>query len=259
METIFLILGIGLISTVIFAYRIIETKYGYIQAERLRILQSLLFILIIIVHGSITLGITNISIFICISFFISGLFEIIGVNTGYIFGSYKYTDRACPLPSILGVPLCYPLAWVGLTYAGFWTGLLLFKDVPTGIIHFDWQLILGISVLVTLLDVISDPIAVHEGRWTWHRPGKFYNVPLTNFVGWLFTALVILTVFKYSAPQMNPVAASPTLTYLPVMGYIIFAGAGARVCFERRLKIPAYIGVITAVVILAVSLLKLYF
>jgi putative membrane protein len=47
------------------------------------------------------------------------------------------------------------------------------------------------AVALTAWDVFLDPRMVREGYWTWSRPGRYEDVPMSNFVGWLATGLTV--------------------------------------------------------------------
>ncbi len=255
-ESIIISSGTILILSVLFAYRMVENRYGYVWAERLRIVQTFLLLVLFLSHGIYTIGLVNILGFIAISIIISGTFEIIGVNKGWIFGPYHYNPPSCPLPAVMGVPLCYPIGWCGMTYAAFWMGALLMNTGSLNQIIITPVFILLVAGLVTLLDIISDPIAVDEGRWSWHKPGAFYGVPLSNFIGWFFTAVVILATFSVAAPVLSNSAGSPFLGYLPAFGYIVFLFAASRPCFERKLPVAGYIALAAGAVLTMISITK---
>ena len=247
-----------LIISVLFAYRMIEKRNSYVHAERFRMIQVILFTGFFLIHGILTMGFINMISFIAISVILSATLEIIGTNTGWLTGKFKYTDLACPLPSILGVPLCYPLAWCGLVYTGMWTAICFTADFNTGNFEIGIPVLLLTPALVTLLDVILDPIAVHEGRWSWEKPGRFYGVPFSNFRGWFVTTLIIILSFTYALrPELQMNDLSRWFVFAPTFGFALLAAAAGRVCFERQLKIPGTIAIITAIVSLTISLMKI--
>ncbi len=248
-----------LIISVLFVYRIIE-KYGsYAQAENFRMFQVTLFTGFFLIHGILTIGLVNMASFLVISIVLSAVLEIIGTNTGWLTGKFKYTDRACPLPSVLGVPLCYPLAWCGLVYTGMWTAICIITVLGSPEFEIGLPVILLTPALVTLLDIILDPIAVHEGRWVWEKPGKFYGVPFSNFRGWFITTLIIILSFSYGLqPELQINELSQWYVFAPVFGYCGLAVAASRVCFERGLKIPGIIAIIAGGMTAILCLLKLF-
>ncbi|GIS54397.1 hypothetical protein Ct9H90mP29_14390 [bacterium] len=79
--------------------------------------------------------------------------------------------------------------------------------MATVIVIFDDQKILGWillyrgsinyrnRLLLGVLDMVLDPIAVDEKRWSWDFPGVYYGIPLLNFFGWFLTVAMILSIF----------------------------------------------------------------
>lgn len=130
--------------------------------------------------------------------------EAIGVNTGFPFGAYHYTNVLAPLlPG--GVPLAVIFAWIMILFSvqGVIYGLTTRVHSPLG------RIILR-SVLTTLLDMLLEPVAFHlEHYWNWLSPGSvnFYGVPLSNFVAWFvmsfFLFMVINTFVLSSIFLMN--------------------------------------------------------
>jgi putative membrane protein len=48
---------------------------------------------------------------------------------------------------------------------------------------------------LTAWDVYLDPRMVREGAWAWERPGRYEDVPLSNFAGWLLTAAALFAAW----------------------------------------------------------------
>ena len=131
--------------------------------------------------------------------------EAIGVNFGWIFGSYHYTGMLGP--QVLGVPLIVILVWDIYVYSAYMivshiVNIRLTKK--TSLLRKLW-----VSAIVAVLtglattahDLIIDPIAVTKGWWVWHTPGLYFpefmgGVPLSNFFGWIFLSALAVFVFK---------------------------------------------------------------
>ncbi|RMF07015.1 MAG: carotenoid biosynthesis protein [Candidatus Neomarinimicrobiota bacterium] len=239
-----------LILSVIFGYRFLEHRVGYRAAERLRIGQMAAFLILFSVHGGTLLGGSVFAGLLGTAFAGTLLIEWTGVRWGWFFGRYRYTDTACILPAVGGVPLCYPIAWAGLIYAGFWTSLLWLPP-SGGVVHLSVPFI-GLTALeVTVLDFILDPIAVDEGRWVWQRQGRYYGVPWTNFAGWFSTVVVILLAVRWEMGSRLAIhTPSHWALIYPGLGYGLLAAITVRVCRERQLKIPAWLGGATALLTL---------
>ncbi len=103
--------------------------------------------------------------------------EFIGIQTGYPFGPYAYTDVL--QPQLLGVPLAIAMAWgslVGL-WAFLWSGGRLMRAL--------WVAMGAIAV-----DLLLEPYATAI-RHYWHWDTS--EIPLANYVSWgVFAALLSL-------------------------------------------------------------------
>lgn len=98
------------------------------------------------------------------------------------------------------------------------------------------------SALVTLWDVVADPLAIAEGGWIWEKEGRFYGVPLSNFAGWLITGALIFATFLFFYDATQTALIAPWVEYLPAIGYCVITAVFARACLEKRMLIPGIIG-----------------
>ena len=249
--------------SVLFLYRLTRAGYksilffnnnfnkndNYDLAEKIRVVQVCLGFSFFIYHSIIFFGILNTSLFFFASFIISLTLEIVGTNKGLVFGKYSYNFNLCPGPTIGNVPVLIALSWTGLIYMALVCSML-FLDVEIvsdiNILH-----ILLTSFFITILDLVLDPIAVDEGRWFWDEPGKYYGVPLKNFIGWFFNTTLILLVFSYLSFDHSITNFYPNyITFAPAILFIILPLIAARPCFERNLNIAAIIGVLFTLVLI---------
>ncbi|NNE70376.1 MAG: carotenoid biosynthesis protein, partial [Rhodothermales bacterium] len=115
--------------------------------------------------------------------------ELLGTTTGFPFGSYFYTHWLGP--QMLGhVPWFIPPSWFAL-------GLVSF-DLASRLGRTGWQRIGLAAVFLTLWDVSLDPAMSRAFPfWTYPDGGFFYGMPLSNWVGWLFTGTVIMMGFEW--------------------------------------------------------------
>ena len=261
-----------MVITVPFLYRIIrlgdiswfvnKDQFGndqnYDKAEQLRFVQIIIGYSYFILHGSIFWGWSNIILFTSITFFISISMEILGSKVGFIFGGkYKYDPKKSPGPICAGIPLVIPLAWAGLIYMSlnysiFILGHEFFIDSHQGVV-----ILLIPSLLLTILDLVLDPIAVDEKRWEWEIPGLYYKVPLFNFVGWFFTSFIILWLFTILyVPIIIDSDSSLLFQYSPGLLFSILPAIASRPCFERSLKIPGIIGLIFSIGMIAMIIIR---
>lgn len=124
--------------------------------------------------------------------------EVIGVATGFPFGTYTYSDRLGPM---LGeVPVVISLAWAMLGYPA----LVLARHVTRR----PW---LGISIGAGALaawDLFLDPQMVAEGYWQWfgEGPNLIGSIPVTNFLAWYATSWLMMASLWHLAADWSPTA-----------------------------------------------------
>jgi uncharacterized membrane protein len=116
----------------------------------------------------------------------------LGVNTGFPFGSYRYTDILYPiLPG--GVPLPVVFAWLMIIVA-----VRSITVRPPLLVGGRWLVSVLVSAcLATLLDLVLEPVAFHlEHFWVWLAPGNinYYGVPLVHFVAWFMVSLLLISL-----------------------------------------------------------------
>tara|TARA_B100000073_G_scaffold343278_1_gene347781 strand:- start:38 stop:865 length:828 start_codon:yes stop_codon:yes gene_type:complete len=222
---------------------------NYYTAEKLRTIQVLLGSIFFIIHGALVWSFFNIVIFLIITIIISLIYEIIGSKIGYVFGGkYHYNKDNTPGYIIFGIPVLIPIAWFGIIYmcinfCYYITNIRFpFED------SINYVFIILTSFFVMLLDLVLDPLAVDEKRWSWELPGVYYGIPILNFFGWLLVPLSILLIFHHcSYPDAISVSSFSILfQYAPGALFTFLPIVAARPCFERGLVIPGYIGIITS-------------
>ena len=110
--------------------------------------------------------------------------ELAGVATGRPFGHYAYS----PLlgPRIRGVPLLAAAAWAMLARPAWVVAGLLVGRRPA-------RVVVAAGAL-TAWDVFLDPRMVREGYWSWPGGGRYEDVPLSNFGGWLLTSVPVFAL-----------------------------------------------------------------
>ena len=86
---------------------------------------------------------------------------------------------------IYNIPLIIPIVWSGLIYMGLNYSSFINNAMIT-VVSFQKviPLVILAGFLLVVLDMVLDPIAVDENRWSWANPGTYYGVPLLNFFGW---------------------------------------------------------------------------
>ena len=153
-------------------------------------------------------------------------FEAVGLATGFPYGEYTYSDALGP--TLLGVPLLVPLAWLMMA----WPSWLLAN-------HLARRRITRIAVAAGVFaawDVVLDPQMVQAGYWTWAHPEPglpgIDTVPLTNLAGWLLAGAVLMTLVDLlvdrtalaGAPRIGIAAPMLALGWMTLGGALAHAG-----------------------------------
>lgn len=230
----------------------LDVDKRYNTAEKIRVVQVCLGFGFFIYHSIIFFGLNNTVIFFFSSFMISLLLEIIGTNKGLIFGKYTYEPSLCPGPMIKNVPILIAISWTGLIYMALVCAMMLIDGSVVNTIRVSH--ILLSAFLVTILDLVLDPIAVDEGRWFWEMPGKYYGVPIKNFIGWFFNCSLILLLFSMiSSSHMITNSYVKYIEFAPGILFVILPAIAARPCFERNLNIAGIIGLLFTIILVTMS------
>lgn len=137
-------------------------------------------------------------------YLISFVAEVIGVNTGLIFGNYTYY---APMGwQLWHTPLIIGINWVLPAYCAY---IALQPFVFTRW----WHITLSAACMV-VLDVLIEPVAMRFGWWMWFedaaktQPYELLHAPLENYVAWFVIGFVIIYLLdKLRQKRTNPVAA----------------------------------------------------
>jgi uncharacterized membrane protein len=209
-----------------------------------------------LLHGSEHMGWRRTLLLVASTFFVSLLFESIGVATGLIYGPYHYTPRLGP--QFLGlVPYLIPLAWFMMIYPSW---VIADGVIPSGLKPIPRGLAVAAlgALAMTAWDVAMDPMMVKAGHWIWEVQGAYFGVPLQNYWGWWLTSFVTLGAFiflanyiKGEAPQQN----SRSFNRLAVYSYTITGLSSILTCVAIDLGGPALAGLFAMLPWVLLSLL----
>lgn len=124
-------------------------------------------------------------IFLLLTFSFGILSEIIGVNTGLIFGSYKYGQTLGF--QIMNVPMVMGIIWVNTT-------LICGTIANQAKVQMPLRILIAISLML-LLDAFIEPIAPRIDMWRFdHENGL---APLSNYITWAAIALPLQSYFIF--------------------------------------------------------------
>ncbi|MEM8906452.1 MAG: carotenoid biosynthesis protein [Bacteroidota bacterium] len=129
--------------------------------------------------------------FVAICFVVGFFVELMGVQTGLIFGEYSYGEALGW--KIGGTPLLIGVNWALLVYASAALVNALFSGG-----HWFVKSVLG-ALAMTLLDVLIEPVAMEIGFWHWVEN----EVPLQNYIAWFLVALPLHGCFHLLLGKPN--------------------------------------------------------
>lgn len=105
--------------------------------------------------------------------------ELIGVNSGWPFGSYIYKEALGI--KIAGTPLLIGINWWLLVYC---SAAFVYK------INNVFLRIISASLIMTALDIIMEQVACKTQMWCWQND----LIPLRNYVSWFIIAIFFHTI-----------------------------------------------------------------
>ena len=187
-----------------------------------------------------------------IAAFIGGVSHSLGATTAMPFGPFTYTTDAGPrLLNILAWPM--PFVWVVAVLNSRGVARLILRPWRKLRAYGFW--LIGITVALTVLfDAGLEPFAAVVKRyWLWQPtriPLTWGGAPVTNFLGWGLTALLIMAfatpalIDKRARPGQRPPDYHPLVVW--VLAMVLFAvGAGLR-----QLWLPVGYCAVTSVIVI---------
>ncbi|WPV00132.1 carotenoid biosynthesis protein [Mucilaginibacter sp. cycad4] len=145
-------------------------------------------------------------LFAVITFIAGFMAEYIGVHTGLIFGHYEYGGTLGT--KLFEIPLMIGVNWFLLIYAA---GVTLQRSrLKSALVR-----ILSGAMILTLLDVLIEPIAIQFDYWHWLDAG----VPFKNYVCWFVLSALLLFIFEQFKFKRQSIAAPALL----IAQFVFFA------------------------------------
>ena len=170
------------------------------------------FLAIYLTIATLNMGIIRSIVFTVLAYTIAFLSEYSSTRNGFPYGSYSYieTTRGQEL-WISNIPFMDSLSYSFLAYVAYTMALFLWSPlkksrwdirlIESARVRRSLRVVFSGAVFFMLMDVIIDPVAFHGDRWflgkiyTYKEQGEYFNIPLTNFAGWLVVGIVILYSF----------------------------------------------------------------
>ncbi len=138
-------------------------------------------------------------LFFALCFFVGIAVEMIGTNTGYLFGEYKYGKMLGF--AIKNVPIIIGINWFIIMYCcGITVHTILIKltarlEAMTGKASPSLKILSIISdgaMLAVFFDWIMEPAAIKLGYWKWLNGGE---IPSFNYLTWFGISTILMAAF----------------------------------------------------------------
>lgn len=188
-----LALAISLLFHVSAIIGLLFTKYNdfFIENTPLNLIISM--VLVLYTHQKIN---KKLWFFFAACIFAGLIYEIVGINTGFLFGDYEYSNvmgiKVFGVPVLLGILWFTTMYCVGSLSFQFYTFLKVkhnFKISTKIEPHF--LAIIGAFAAV-FLDFFLEPVAIKLNFWQWFPYGE---IPIYNYVCWFFGSLILQYFF----------------------------------------------------------------
>ncbi|MEW6055823.1 MAG: carotenoid biosynthesis protein [Bdellovibrionota bacterium] len=166
------------------------------------------FFVCFLVFAQHHLGLKRMLTFMVSTYIIAFLCEYSATRNGFPFGFYTYIDTTRDRELwISNVPVWDSLSFVFLSYFSYLLAAALLmksnnkRDGDWPSLRYRLTPVLG-GVLMTLLDVVIDPVALQGGKWflgeIYYYPHKgfYFGVTAANFAGWFFVGFATQRVFQ---------------------------------------------------------------
>ncbi len=204
-------------------------------------LASYLFVAIV------NFGLRTTILFTALTYAVALVSEASSISNGFPFGLYHYVEATRGREIwLFGVPFFDSLSFTFLSFASYTVAVLLSSPLyRTGI---DLRVLdtfktrrsvrvwMMAALFMVMVDWVVDPLSVLGERWFLGRifwydpPGPHFGVPIANYLGWFFVAVVTIAIFQQLDSRLNrggsrrPVGVVPSLPSRALYGPALYAG-----------------------------------
>src|ERR1700722_9875035 len=171
-------------------------------------------------------GLRTTVLFTVLTYAVSLACEWSSVHNGFPFGLYHYLDATRGREIwIAGVPFMDSLSFTFLGFASYTVALLVASPLYRR--RFDLRLLdtwrirraprvwMMAALFMVMVDMVVDPLSVRGDRWFlgkifWYDPpGPHFGVPISNYLGWFFVAVLTVAIFQLLDGSFKHAAAKP--------------------------------------------------
>jgi uncharacterized membrane protein len=174
----------------------------------------------------VNFGLRTTILFTILTYAVALACEWSSIHNGFPFGLYHYIEATRGREIwIFGVPFMDSLSFTFLSFASYTVALLLcsplyrrgidLRILDTWRIRRSPRVWLLAALFMVMVDMVVDPLSVLGDRWFLGRifwydpPGPHFGVPISNYLGWFFVAVVTIAIFQLLDLRLNRGAARP--------------------------------------------------
>jgi len=194
----------------------------------------------------INFGLRTTLLFTVLTYAVSLACEWSSVHNGFPFGLYHYLDATRGREIwIAGVPFMDSLSFTFLGFASYTVALLVasplyrrgldLRLLDTWRIRRAPRVWMLAALFMVMVDMVVDPLSVRGDRWFlgkifWYDPpGPHFGVPISNYLGWFFVAVMAIAIFQLLDGWLNrgavrPAGAIPSFPSRALLGPTLYAG-----------------------------------
>jgi uncharacterized membrane protein len=205
-----------------------------------------IFLAAFLIISVVNFGVRTTLLFTILTYIVSLACEWSSVHNGFPFGLYHYIEATRGREIwIAGVPFMDSLSFTFLGFASYTVALLAasplyrrgldLRVLDTWKIRRSPRVWLMAAVFMVMVDMVVDPLSVRGDRWFlgkifWYDPpGPHFGVPISNYLGWFFVAVIAVAMFQLLDGWLNrgedkPLGALPTLPSRALLGPMLYAG-----------------------------------
>jgi putative membrane protein len=205
-------------------------------------------------YGKETIGLKRTLAFCIPAIGLSLTSELLGTSTGFPFGAYSYLSGLGYKIADL-VPFTIPLSWFYMGFSAFLVSTTILR-FGTGFVQRFIAIFLG-ALMLTSWDFVLDPAMSQTPFpfWEWHQAGEFYGMPYQNFIGWMGTGALFMTVASLIWGRLNQPILSRQQILFPAIMYAGNFAFALILSFNAGFYVPAMLGIVVG----ALPLALLYF
>jgi bisanhydrobacterioruberin hydratase len=160
-------------------------------------------------------------LFACICFIVGMSTEMIGTNTGKLFGNYKYTNvmgiGINNVPYLIGINW-FVVVFCSCTITQAITNWIEDKYLQNGVVINPLvqklSFIFDAALLATIYDYALEPIAIELNFWEWQNN----QVPFFNYACWFCISAILAYVYKL----LPKIAFNQFAIHLFIIQYLFF-------------------------------------